>query len=201
MEYNVISSNCIGGYYFKETETTPKNPFIWTSIKLSNFITLIENYDNIDFTNISAKLTNGEFMSNINKTNIPRLVLDDKVNVYFEHHHYSPRTRRPLGNNIYSPIIVPLICRKWRERVAEKDDAAPRVFSYWDCEECTDTDIMWFIELKDKYKDYIFVLFSKDDYSQYECDNFIYIPRSNEMTVSMHGSELVNRLRERDGEN
>ena len=79
MEYNVISSNCIGGYYFRELNLTAKNPFIWTSIKLSNFITLIENYNDIDFSNYKLSFTNGEFASKINRTNPQKLFLDEKV--------------------------------------------------------------------------------------------------------------------------
>ena len=53
---NIISNDCTAGFIYKEINEEFKNPFIWTSIDIDNFIKLIENYDTLNFNNISINI-------------------------------------------------------------------------------------------------------------------------------------------------
>ena len=41
-QYNIISSNCIGGWYYRLKGLPFQNPFIWDTMKISDFIILIK---------------------------------------------------------------------------------------------------------------------------------------------------------------
>lgn len=45
---NIISANCVAGQIYKRLNLQYANPFMWVSIFLSDYMYIIENWDNID---------------------------------------------------------------------------------------------------------------------------------------------------------
>lgn len=62
---NIISNNCLGGFFYKFNNIQFNNPFIWSAILTDSMYYLIKNYDTINFNNF--ELTKSEFNNTQNK--------------------------------------------------------------------------------------------------------------------------------------
>ena len=83
---NIISNDCTASFIYKEINEEFKNPFIWTSIDIDNFIKLIENYDTLNFNNISIKLELNTSEISKKKKKCPIITIDNKVDIHYFHH-------------------------------------------------------------------------------------------------------------------
>jgi uncharacterized protein (DUF1919 family) len=55
---NIISNNCFGGYIYKNVlKEQYSTPFIWNRIYNNDLITLLKNFNKINFNNIELKKT------------------------------------------------------------------------------------------------------------------------------------------------
>lgn len=85
--FNIISNNCVGARYYEKKSFFP-NPFMWNSIKLKDFIFLIENFDNINLSNIKSYFTSNEIHKDKKNDKCSTILLDDCIKLYYIHHHY-----------------------------------------------------------------------------------------------------------------
>lgn len=125
------------------------NPFVWNSIKLSNFCTLIRQYDDINLCNYTV--TNEIFLGQ------PRLTIiaDNLIHIYFTHHIQDNNYDKPTKfggdvKDIRYKNISNYISDKWKVRCS-RIQGEP-IFIYDDIFDYTDIDIMNFIQLDTLYK-------------------------------------------------
>lgn len=136
---NIIAANCIGGRYYQMLNEKYPNPFIWNTIKLSDFIILIKEWNNINFKNIQTLFTKHECRKEYNKDKCSTLILDNKLKIYFIHHHYKPNIKsqpqpRPYDSRVYDVCgedILKYIENKWLTRCDRIDKEHP-IFVYFD---------------------------------------------------------------------
>lgn len=126
---NIISNNCLGGYIYKYLLNTKyMNPFIWTLFKNpDDFIKLIENYNYINFENISISKDNeglNDYYINI----------DDKFKINFVHIYFDDRFPNPLlyGENIYTNNPKCYIESKYIERLKRMKTTNITKFIYFE---------------------------------------------------------------------
>lgn len=149
-QYNIISSNCIGGWYYRLMGLPFQNPFIWDTMKLSDFIKLIKNFDNINFENIKTDISN---LNNV-KNNCSHLILDDSINVYFTHHNLGANEGiRKLNSDIdvESKDILKYIEDCWLRRYKRMKEAKSEpIFVYWDALYLTDVPLNCLLDIKNQ---------------------------------------------------
>ena len=106
---NIISNDCTAGFIYKEINEEFKNPFIWTSIDIDNFIKLIENYDTLNFNNISIKLELNTSKIGVQNEKCPIITIDNKVDIHYFHHFQKEGTHPELNTEeryIYDEDII-----------------------------------------------------------------------------------------------
>lgn len=102
---NLISNDCIGAYLYRDCfKTEYKNPFIWSSINIDNFLILYEFYDRIDFSSYKCDVVVNN--SGICKQNslIPKIIIDNKVEVNYFHYIQDEKYNQPTRNDGYTLI-------------------------------------------------------------------------------------------------
>lgn len=105
---NVIANDCIGGYYYTFKKEQNDNPFIYHAMTLSNFIKLIENYDKINFNNVSFKILKVSKIFPQNKNTV-QVNIDDKIIFEFIHHMFKKGVKKPTAvkqQNAFSNEVV-----------------------------------------------------------------------------------------------
>ena len=149
MMFNIISNNCVAGRYYELCKQQFPNQFMWNLIKLSDFIKIIKNYDNIDFNNIQLLFTNNEMHKDHSNDKCSTIILNDiNTKVYFIHHHYCEDHKSKKVNRINCNVeyeitgydILTYIKNKWITRLRRniKNNIKP-IFVY------CDTDSLKFI--------------------------------------------------------
>lgn len=125
---NIIGNDCTVGFLYRELNLEYKNPFIWVAIDFENFLKLIENYDKINFKNI----TNVQLVVNKTGTSVqneiyPILTIDNTIDIHFRHHflkegkHAEKNTQKRY---IYDENIVEYVKNIYMRR-AEKMTEPP----------------------------------------------------------------------------
>lgn len=82
---NIISHNCVGAEFYKLQDCQYGNPFIWCVIPPDDFQRLYNHYNQIDFSNIKLEKDKKYY----------KIVIDDKINVYYVHYKYSKEDKIP----------------------------------------------------------------------------------------------------------
>lgn len=109
---NVISHNCVGARMYQQRNEEYGNPFMWCVIPPHDFSYLYSNYENINFNNFKLLKTNDGY----------KIVVDEKVNVYYPHYKYDPAAKTPTvrqkdGIDIYYKDIEKYIVDKYTTRL------------------------------------------------------------------------------------
>ena len=106
---NIISNNCIGGalyrWFFEESF---KNPFIWSLMFANDFIKCVNNYKNINFSNINMKImTLNDDLYKLHQKNLDRKIIgfnvDNFFNLWYTHYLYDKNYTSPtvIGPDTY----------------------------------------------------------------------------------------------------
>jgi hypothetical protein len=107
---NIIANDCAGAYIYKDCIRCDfMNPFIWSSIDIDNFLKLIKNYDELNFRNIKCELIENNSGICKNKSMIPRITIDDSVNIHYFHYIQNDKYSTPTkveGYTMYKDIIT-----------------------------------------------------------------------------------------------
>lgn len=101
----IISNNCAAAYYYKMKNLQYDHPFMWSLIDSYDFISLIQEYDNINFDNYKMfELTKNPFQQFMeidkkiaNNRKIYGLNIDKKLNVYYTHFLYDITKKTPTN--------------------------------------------------------------------------------------------------------
>ena len=102
---NIICNNCIGGRLYEARNEQFSNQFIWAKILHNDFIYLINNFDNIDFSNISFSL---EYYKSKEYQNV-LCKMDNKISLHFTHYVYNENCDTPYKKDLdvlYKDILT-----------------------------------------------------------------------------------------------
>lgn len=115
----IISNNCISGFLYKSLRLPCNHPFFWNLIHLDDFITLVDNYETIDFNNVELKCEQG-----LKKF---KLVIDNKITLNKNHYIFSPNDiiPRECNNNIYYNKIWEYIINEYNKRLLKMTNEKP----------------------------------------------------------------------------
>lgn len=107
---NLISQNCLAEGLYKLLNTCYQNPFAGTVIAFDSMRYLIDNWDNIDFTNPKLILSDEHY---------PILILNDVCKIEYVHYiqnaNFATPTRR--GPNVYYRDVFALTHEKYQKRL------------------------------------------------------------------------------------
>lgn len=78
---NVICSSCVGARIYEYYKKQFNNPFIWCLIDGNNFINLIKEYNNINFSEFSISVTH--------KSRNTFVIYDNKIKTMYPHYIYN----------------------------------------------------------------------------------------------------------------
>lgn len=114
---NLISNCCATGYLYEELlKQEFPNPFIWSAMVPNDVITMITNWDNIDFENISV----AESFVHKRKERNFKIIIDNMIDVHYTHYILSETDDVPRVNgcNVYYKDIINFTINKYRTRLS-----------------------------------------------------------------------------------
>lgn len=123
---NIISNDCTAGFIYKAINEEFKNPFIWTSIDIDNFIKLIENYDTLNFNNISIKLELNTSEISVQNEKCPVITIDNKVDIHYFYHFQKEGTHSELNTEeryIYDEDIINYVKQMYFSRISRMKES------------------------------------------------------------------------------
>ena len=107
---NIISHNCVGARIYQMKGIKYENPFMWCVIPPEDFIYLYNNYNNINYENIVLKKENDDY----------KIIVDNKVNLYYVHYRYDENCEEPIISNntdVFYSKIEDYIVKKYFSRL------------------------------------------------------------------------------------
>jgi uncharacterized protein (DUF1919 family) len=110
---NIVSNSCIGAYLMRDYyKYQYNNPFCWTFILVDDFVTLMNEWDNINFMKYTLE-KRGKRLEDGFKT-----IIDGKVTLLWYHYLFSMKYNKPTtkGINVFSDKIWEYIIEKYEER-------------------------------------------------------------------------------------
>ena len=124
---NIIGNNCLHCRIYQAANLKFNNPFCWGLIYLDEFITLINNFNNLNFYNIELSLNK----KNV-KNNYPyvKCLLDNKVNIHFIHYLYNENSYKldKKEVDVFYKNIIDWTKNKWIERYNRMGNERPSFF-------------------------------------------------------------------------
>lgn len=92
---NLICNNCGGADIYNIKGLEFSNPFIWSLLFADDMISLIQEYDNINFMNfesirLSFEVAKENSYDEFNNT-ITGILIDNKIKLFFTHYLYGPQ--------------------------------------------------------------------------------------------------------------
>lgn len=114
---NIISNLCLGAFTYKLMNQEFNNPFMWSVLVRDDLIHLIENYDSINWFNVT--IHSASELDYIITKNIYYLTVDNKFNIVYLHYVFSPECTSitTKGVNVYYNKIWEYIIEKYVTRV------------------------------------------------------------------------------------
>lgn len=195
-DFCIVSSNCISGFWYRDIVKIPYEvPFIWSILKLSDMLYLIRNFDSIDYSNITAEISEGEIVRK-DGSKWAKIILDNRINVYFVHYAENKNlTGETIVNGIrvISNNITKYAKDVWLRRCNRMPFNKKRVFVFWDDKISTDVELCNFINIAAERKDDIFVLFTPKSVQSSQ-KNLIILPITDYNNVPKHVYDLKKAL-------
>ncbi len=105
------------------------NPFAWSSMKIEDFLKLIENYDILDFRNIKCELIKNEAKTLCEYGSIvPKITIDNCVEVFYCHYQQKDKYKSPkkIGGYTYHNKINEYAVNEYFKRLERMTE--PPVF-------------------------------------------------------------------------
>lgn len=125
---NIITNNCLGGFIYRDIlKTEYQNPFIWTAINHLDLLSIIENFQTINFSNVIID-KEGDGLSNNFIT-----IIDDRYRIYNHHVGFSKNDLIPRyeENNVFYQKPWEYIMNKYESRLKRMKDKIDVVALYW----------------------------------------------------------------------
>lgn len=144
---NVISNSCLGGFIYRDIlKTEYKNPFIWTAFDNDDFINFIDNFENINFSNVMIDKKGKELKNNF------ITVIDDKYRLRNGHIYFSLNDSTPKikGNDVYYNRPWEYILEKYNSRLKRMNEEI--IIAFYEPTNATVEQINKLIEICKKHK-------------------------------------------------
>lgn len=152
LHMNVISNDCISGFIYKHYNSPYNNPFIWSLIRLPDFMELYKNYDTIDYNNVKHEQHRSIYFT----FSTPTFLIDDKIRAYYIHYAQLPqfdtlsKDERWQPNVLFHKDIFPILQEKYDRRLLRMASTSP-VFIYNQQEEDTAEDLQKLLDTESDY--------------------------------------------------
>ena len=195
-DFCVISSNCISGFWYRDiVKQEYEIPFIWSIVKLSDMLTVIRDFDTINFGNAVAVMSRGELKRNDGDEWV-KVVVEGKINVYFVHFKEDKSLEKDvkIGLSVFSPNVLEYTVKTWKRRSSRIPYRKKRVWVFWDDDKTRDIDLREFASIAKKKKDELFVLFTPEEGFESE-ENLIVLPITDYGNVPKHTQDLYAALK------
>lgn len=153
MEQNIIASSCVGAYIMRDyLHQQFNNPFIWCATEHHSMLYLINNYDTINWFNVSMRMSNG-----FKPKSYPILTIDNSVDVKFVHYRFSWPDKKLRKDSTSTDVFYRFIYRftldKYFTRVQRMLSCGiPPIFVWagsWDSQQPTKDE---FRQINTKYR-------------------------------------------------
>lgn len=93
---NILSNNCLGGFIYRDVlKVQYQNPFIWTLLDDDQFISLVKNYNSINFNKYVVQKRSNDW--NIN--NDFDTIIDSTYHIQNIHMHFDQHAQKPESLN------------------------------------------------------------------------------------------------------
>lgn len=127
----IITNNCLGGRIYQELNQRYNNPFMWNFIYDDHFLTIVRQFDQLDFSNIKTTRRNMVLGDETYKDYVC-VTLDDNIDIHFVHHMVDCQRKKieKQGINLYYEHMEQFVRCKFLERVERMTDEV--VFIYAD---------------------------------------------------------------------
>ena len=196
-DFCIISNNCIAGFWYRDIlECDYENPFIWCTIKLSDFIGIIENFDSINFNNAKCVISEGEMIKK-SGSKWTKILLDNRYNVFFTHYKQSSISiLKPIVNrlDVICPNVISYTEDVWKRRSERIPYQKERIYVFWDDVYNSNLKLDEFVLTAKKHTGEKFVLFTPDNSIKPESENMIILPITDYDDVPKHTNELMNTI-------
>lgn len=119
---NIISNNCLGGFFYKNNNIQYTNPFIWSAILADSMYYLIKNWKNINFNNYIIEKS--EFNNTQNKLDIFKLIIDNNIIAHYTHFHFNSTDNKPRikGFDVFYNKIWEYVINKYENRLKRMNE-------------------------------------------------------------------------------
>ena len=124
---NIIGNSCVASNITLDIlKQKFINPFCWNIIDYISFGYLIKNYNTINFNNIELKFNEN--------TKRYTLIIDNNINVYYEHYIEDINEKEILkkNNNVYYSNIKEYILKKYKNRLKLNNKPIFVIGSTWE---------------------------------------------------------------------
>lgn len=95
---NLICNCCLSGFLYKRAGSKFDNPFFWNRITVKDFTSLMHNFKEISFENISLKLNRDIYQmdkASIRPSNASVILNDKNIRIQFNHCIYDEKFDKP----------------------------------------------------------------------------------------------------------
>lgn len=126
---NIIANNCIGARLYEVTKQQFPNSFMWMTYSPDDYISLIENYDSIDFDNPTFEL---EYYKE-NQYKSVLVILDNDIKLHYIHYIQDDSKEIPvkeLKTNILYKDILNYAKTKWFNRLYRSNEMPIFLYSF-----------------------------------------------------------------------
>lgn len=188
---NIISNDCTAGFIYREINEEFKNPFIWTSIDIDNFIKLIENYDTLNFNNISIKLELNTSKISVQNEKYPIITIDNKVDIHYFHHFQKEGIHSELNTEeryIYDEDIINYVKQIYFSRISRMTESP--IFIWSNFEEYSWYNSKDIEKLKNVSTKYKLIIYSNSSIKNFSKDILIIKKPFSEILVEKNAISL-----------
>lgn len=110
---NLISNSCTGSYIVRDFYKKQfSNPFVWCSLTPRDMIQLINNYDNVNWTNFDVNL----YKNTSFNTQCVAITVDNLFTIKYPHYVLSETDTQVVGINVFSKDILEFSKEKFKIR-------------------------------------------------------------------------------------
>lgn len=114
---HIISNNCLAGFIYRDLELRNQHPFIWSTLLHNDYVTLMDEYDKIDFNNFNVVPT--MLQDQIKNGSFTVLIDNNKLKVSYVHYHQDNECKEIVsqGNDLYYNKMQSYVDELYKRRV------------------------------------------------------------------------------------
>lgn len=197
---NIITNNCLYGFYYKQKGFQYQNPFVWNLINSKDFERLIRYYDELNFEDVEIKVNKdihdgyGSPMCDLYSCSI---YLKHNIRIQFNHYKYDPKclTPKALIPDVFYYRNFEYCWNKWHERAKRISEEPIFVYHWGDIDFNTFEDIVNIINTAKEKNKRLIIITANEKLLPYESNNIkIHVTKNNFKPVQTLTNELEEQL-------